>query len=307
MRDEITSDVGPWLVTAGARTYAELPGHLGDLLDRLSEGSRGEGGVLVARASELLGLGDRPLTGWVDTKTFYFVFADVALPALMRLPTLLGLHKPDRRLHLTRDPTTLRRLLVAQTRVVSMEGIVDAYAVADELVLVLGDLTVRSFPRDRIPRLDRLGDEELAAFELDDDGSYLRWPDLDLDLGVSSLLQAADPAYLAEVEIERLAREDVGTLLREMRESRGLRQRDVPGLSERQVRRLEKGTSHLTADAARQFAEAFDLSTDRFLRRLGRLLRKLAEAGDDVAFARDLEEARAELEGAADVRDPWAS
>lgn len=269
MSDGRSSPKGPWLVTEGARAYADLTDPVRNRLeDPGSEPGEG-GGVLVAMASEIVAGEPAAVPGWVDTETFHLVFDDVALPALMRLPTRLGLHKPDRRLHVTRDRGALARLLVARIRDVPSEGIVDAYAVGRELVLVLGDLTIRSFPADAVPGLARLDGEDLGSVEIDPDGSFLRWSRFDLDLGVPSLLQAVDPAYRAEMEIERLEREDTGGVLKQMREERGLRQRDVPGLSERQVRRLEKGTSRLTADAARSFAEALDVGLDRFLEELG--------------------------------------
>lgn len=256
---------------------AELPRSLERLLDGCPDRFSAWDGVVVACASEVIGKGEGFLPARVGRETFYLVFLDVPLPAVMRLPTLLGLHKPDRRLHVSRDPGTLRRLLVASRRSVPMEGIVDAYVVANELVLVLGDLTVRSFPREEVPQVGRLPAERFTEFEIDPDGSYLRWPEEDVDLGVSGLLQAVDPMYMADVEIERLAREDTGGALRAMREERELRQRDVPGLSERQVRRLEKGTSRLTAEAAGDLADAFGLSLDRFLELLASRTRERAQ------------------------------
>lgn len=269
----------PWHVTAGALEYADLPGplerRLGEFRRRESRGTGG--GIVVATALEVVDRTEETVPEWTGTGTFYLVFADVPTPALMRLPTLLRLHKPDRRLHVTHDPLALRRLVAARSRRSPRTGIVDAYVVADELVLVLGDLTVRSFPRERIPEAGELPPEAFAGVALDEDGSGLHWAELDLDLGVPSLLQAVDPASLAEAEIERMAVEDTGAALRAMREERGLRQRDIPGLGERQVRRLEKSTSRLTSGAARSYAEAFDLPVASFLEQLGSRLGKAAE------------------------------
>lgn len=271
-----------WWVTGGALEYARLPGHLADRLEQLGADRDGEaaGGIVVALASDVVRREELP-PAWADTETFYLLFDDVPTPALMRLPTVLRIHKPDRRIHVSGDPLALRRLVVARSRRFPGGGIVDAYVVGGELVLVLGDLTVRSFPRGQVPGAGELSPEAFSAFELDEDGSALRWPELDLDLGVSSILQAVDPSYLADVEVERLAREDTGAALRAMREDRGLRQRDVPELGERQVRRLEKSESRLTSEAARRFAEAFDLPLEEFLERLGKRLRAMDPEGED--------------------------
>lgn len=272
MSEQRSAQVRPLWVSPAVRELANLPEQLLPLVDHgLSDQAEADG-MIVAGASEVIGQARAPLPKWVGADTFYLVFMDVPIPALMRLPTLLGLHKPDQRLHVTEDRGALRRLLIAQSRRVAAEGIVDAYVVREELVLLLGDLTVRSFPKDRLPDVADWDVSTLRDFEIDPDGSFLRWSRLDLDLDVSALLQAVDPMYLADVEIERISREDTGAALRAMREERGLRQKDISGLGERQVRRLEKGTSRLTLQAAREFASSFDLPVDRFLEILGERL-----------------------------------
>lgn len=281
MAEDFLSLSGSWWVSSGARRAERLPGGLDRSLER-SQGGASDArlALVVALASEILAGLPGEVLGRCGMDTFYLVFMNLPLPAAMRLPTLLGLHKPDRRLHLTREMGALRRLVIARNRAVPMEGILDAYVLDDELVLVLGDLTIRSFPRERVPEAGQLTRDRFVAFEIDPDGSYLRWTDLDIDLGVSGLLQAVDPSYLADVEIDRLSRENTAEELARMRADRGLRQRDVPGLSERQVRRLEKGTSRLTADAARQYAAAFGLSLNEFLNELSRAVGALSEPAE---------------------------
>jgi histone H3/H4 len=111
----------------------------------------------------------------------------------------------------------------------------------------------------------------ISRFELDEDGSFLYWPEHDLHLGVSQLLQAVDPSYLADIEIRRLPGSTaVGAAITRMREERGLRQRDIPGLSERQVRRIEKAISRLSGDAANRFAAAFQMKVVHFLEQVAR-------------------------------------
>lgn len=285
MDDRNGSILGPWCVTPEARERARLPSRLEEPLDELRARTADGDGLVVASASEVIAERGRLLPDWVGPETFYLVFMDVALPAVMRLPTILGLHKPDRRLHVTRDSSALRRLLIASRRAVPMEGIVDAYGVGDELVLVLGDLTIRSFPRSELHGVGDLSEACFPDFEIDADGTYLRWPAEDVDLSVSAILQAVNPMSLADAEIDRLSREDAGRALRRMRKERELRQRDIDGLSERQVRRLEKGTSRLTAEAAKAFARAFDLSLDRFLEVLGATMRKWSDEVDHGMMA----------------------
>jgi transcriptional regulator with XRE-family HTH domain len=55
-----------------------------------------------------------------------------------------------------------------------------------------------------------------------------------------------------------------------MREQRALRQTDIPGISARQVSRVEAGVSRLRYAAAQKFAEAFGMETGALLDELGR-------------------------------------
>lgn len=227
--------------------------------------------VVAGFASELiLGPAEGGLPGRRGSSTRYLVVIDVPDAALMRLPALLDLRRPDYRLHVTRDVGAVRRLLVASLRGDPRLGIVDAYLLGASLIVVTGDFEIRSFPVDRVPELAALEEAERAAFEIDVDGSYLHWPSRDLHVGVAQLLQAADPGYLVDLEIQRNSSDFTGRALRLIREERGLRQIDVPGLSERQVRRIEDGLSRLRPPSARHFADALGMSVSDLLAEIGR-------------------------------------
>ena len=221
--------------------------------------------LVVARASELIGPDRLTLPNWVDVKTRYLVVLDVPEQAALRLASTLRLHKPDQRLRVCRDPSVVKRLVIALKRPAPWEGILDAYVLEDSLVLVLGDMSVRDLPIGMLPRVGRLGPAAVGRFEIDSAGSYLYWPDLDVHMGPSQMLQAVDPTYLADVEIRRYEMENVSQALLDMRYGRRLKQTEIPGLSERHVRRLEKEKVRLTVDAATRFASAFGLTLSGFL------------------------------------------
>ena len=194
----------------------------------------------MALASELLGRDPLALPNWVDTDTSYLVVLDVPEQAVLRLASRLRLHKPDQRLHVCRDPSVVKRLVIALKRPVPWEGILDAYVHKDSLVVVLGDMSVRKFPVRRLPKVRRFEPAAVRRFVIDSSGSYLHWPDPDVHMGASQMLQAVDPAYLADVEIRRYDMENVSQALLDMRRDGQLKQTEIPGLSERHVRRLEK-------------------------------------------------------------------
>ena len=224
-----------------------------------------EPSLIVALASELLGRDPLALPNWVDTDTRYLVVLDVPEQAILRLASTLRLHKPDQRLHVCRDPSVVKRLVIALKRPAPWEGILDAYVLEDSLVVALGDMSARQFPIGRLPKVKRFEPAVVKRFEIDSAGSYLHWPDGDVHMGPSQMLQAVDPMYLSDVEIRRYQMENVSQALFDMRNDRRLKQTEIPGLSERHVRRLEKEEVRLTVDAANKFADAFQLSPSEFL------------------------------------------
>ncbi len=234
--------------------------------------------LVVARASELIGPEGVTLPDWVDTETRYLVVLDVPEQAALRLASTLRLHKPDRRLRVSRDPLVVKRLVVALRRPAPLEGILDAYVLGHSLVEVLGDMSVRQIPIQWLPRVGELEPAEFGRFEIDSAGSYMYWPDPDVHMGSSQMLQAVDPMYLADVEIRRYAMARVSLALLDMRNDRHLKQTEIPGLSERHVRRLEKEKVRLTVGAATRFASAFDMTLPEFLDELSERITALGGA-----------------------------
>jgi hypothetical protein len=221
--------------------------------------------LVVARAAEILSRAPWNLPPWVDTETQYLVVLDVPEQTIPRLATVLRLHKPDQRLHISRDPGVVKRTVITLSRSGPWEGIVDAYVISDLLCVLLGDMTEREFPKKELPGLRNVSQQVFRHFTIDSAGSFLHWPDLDLHMGPSQMLQAVDPAYLADVEIERYAMENVSQALYEMRVDRGLRQTDIEGLSDRHVRRLENEQTRLSVGAAETYARVFGQDLGEFL------------------------------------------
>jgi hypothetical protein len=255
-------------VSRAAQKFAALPAHLRKAAhDAPAEGLKTP--VCVICASEVLASGpvQLPPIG-SGTETRYLVLVDVPEQALVRLPRALGVQRPEYRLYQTPDPGALRRLLIALARPEPMFGIVDAYVVGASLHVLTGDFEFRCFPVRKIPALSRLPAADRPRFTVDVDGSYLHWPARDIHLGVSQLLQEADPAFMADVAIRRSERDKLGPALRTLREEVGIRQSDVAGIGERQVHRIETGVSRLRYESAQKFAKAFGMTTGALLTEL---------------------------------------
>lgn len=238
--------------------------------------------LAVLRASEVLRDGTECLPGWVGVETSYLILADVPEPALFRLPTILRVHKPDQRIHVTRDGGAIKRQAIALKRDHAVEGVVDAYLLEEDLWVVLGDMSIRCFPLDRLSFLSDLDGEAVSRFRIHASGSFIHWPDGDIRVGASQLLQAVDPMYLADIAIARYSVEKMSLALRVLREERGLTQSEIPGLSDRHIRRLENEETRLTPKAAEKFARAFGTSVSGFLEQVGEYLVRLQDESADV-------------------------
>ena len=241
---------------------------------------------VVARASELIQGTDDFLPKWVGSEIRFLVVLDVPEQATFRLVTALRLRKPDRRLQATRDREVVKRLVIALTRDSPWEGILDAYLLGETLAVVLGDLSVRDFPVHVIPKLRRLNRSDLSHFQIDPSGSFLHWPQHDIHLGASQLLQAVDPMFRADVEIRRYEMEKISLAVLDMRKERRLKQTDIEGLSDRHVRRLENEEIRLSVDAAKKLARAFGLSLSEFLEEMSQ--RVTATSSPSASILSDL-------------------
>ena len=130
--------------------------------------------------------------------------------------------------------------------------------------------TIVEVPFDAHPALARIPEADRSKFIVSDDGSLITW-DTDpypTDLDLSALRYAADPAFRENVDRERQLRGAAyGHGIRAFREEKGIRQSDIAGLSERQVRRIEReGTT--SENALKALAAAHKLALGDYLNEL---------------------------------------
>lgn len=118
---------------------------------------------------------------------------------------------------------------------------------------------------DDLASLRRIDAADRSTFEIAADGSYISWPPADIHLDLDAIRCALDPEYRDRQDAARLAHDErYGTAIAAFRSEQGLRQADIPGLSERQVRRIEKG-ERPTASALRILASAHKLDLNEYL------------------------------------------
>lgn len=134
-----------------------------------------------------------------------------------------------------------------------------------------------------VPGLARLPDENLSGFELADDGSYLHWPQPDVHLDIDAVRYLTDPGARRQMDLVRVAHDRrFGEAVASLRRARGLEQSAIPGVSERQVRRIEAGAMPRIS-TLEKFAAAHGMSVDDYLAEVATRTRKQAPDGS-MAF-----------------------
>jgi hypothetical protein len=116
-----------------------------------------------------------------------------------------------------------------------------------------------------IPALARLTDGEVHDFELAEDGSHLHWSGPDVHLDLDAVRYLIDPAARRRMELARVAHDQrFGEAVAVIRRARGLEQSAIPGVSERQVRRIEAG-SVPRVSTLEKLAAAHGMNVDEYL------------------------------------------
>ena len=153
-------------------------------------------------------------------------------------------------------PVVPRRVLSAYCLGAEHELIADAQVVHDWLFLVSCASDAFEVPFDAIPALRTIPHSRRRDFRVSTDGAYVHWPVDDVHLDLDSIRRRTDPEWAGRRKVEDLiANASVGQAIAELRRRAQLRQTDIPGLSERQVRRIERGQG-ATLSALKRLAAA---------------------------------------------------
>jgi len=99
------------------------------------------------------------------------------------------------------DPNVLPRILNAYSIQAEHELIADARVVNNHLIVLNCTGDIYDVPFEA---LKTFGIHDLRNFEVEEDGSYLYWPTLDLHLDIQGIREITDAAFREKARIERL-------------------------------------------------------------------------------------------------------
>jgi len=170
------------------------------------------------------------------------------------------------------DPSIPRRVLAAWAHNAQDQLIARAGVSEDRLFVLSCALQPYEVAFDRMAALKRIPVTERATFTVDEDGSCIHWPGPDIHIDLDAIRVAIDPEARAKaVTAKALHDSRYGAAIAKLRLAKGLEQSDVEGLSERQVRRIEKGEG-TTYEALRRLAIAHRMNLEKYLRELAAIV-----------------------------------
>lgn len=153
-------------------------------------------------------------------------------------------------------------------------SIIDAYLAGDSLFVRGSKHRMLHVPVSSIPALSGQPRAILRNFVVDADGSFVHWPDLDVHLGWSQFLQAADPEELRKAQQRTEGyNKRYGDAIRKVRQEAGLSQSKIEGITERQLRRIEQGQCRATRTALATLAKAHGLDANSYMDRLAKAMK----------------------------------
>lgn len=157
--------------------------------------------------------------------------------------------------------------------------IADATVIGDRLFVLSCEMAKFEVPFSSLPALQQIPLEDRSNFIVADDGSYLYWQAEDVHLDLEAFRWATDPEWKQKFEALKLIHNQTfGKAIAQIRKLHKLRQADILGLSERQVRRIEQGEGSTKIDTLKLFAKAHGMEINNYLNVVAGTIRNIPEA-----------------------------
>ena len=149
------------------------------------------------------------------------------------------------------------------------DRIVDAWMEGDTLVVLSPSFDRLSVPASGLSTLLGMKSDRYKDFTIDEDGSFLYWAHIDLHLGWAQLQAIIHPtAALAAQQRTGDFNRRYGSAIRDFRTECGLKQSDVDGITDRHLRRIERGDIPARSTILRKLARGHELDLNDYLAEL---------------------------------------
>jgi hypothetical protein len=182
-----------------------------------------------------------------------------------------GTKEVGEELYFSPDADSRRRLVLAHAKGAEGQLIASARILDGELQVWSCEPRVYRCKTTDIPALAEQAPKALQNFSISSSGSRLHWDAGDVDLDLDAIRTFADPKLRRERQ--RKAREYAKRYcakIRAVRQKHGIGQGDIPGLTSRQVRRIESGTSVPHLGTLEKLASAHGMSVSDYMSAVAR-------------------------------------
>ncbi|MGL6343595.1 MAG: helix-turn-helix domain-containing protein [Waterburya sp.] len=171
------------------------------------------------------------------------------------------------------DPEVAKRIKLAWEWEAEDELIAIASTSEDALFVMGCDLKTWEIPFKSFPCFNQVSQSERGNFELDEDGSYLYWKNVDLHLDLEAFKAAVDSEFKAELLAEKQEYgKSFGRAIAIVRKAHKLNQDGIDGISDRHLRRIENEGQQPTLDALKKLAKAHKISLEDYLAKVNEAL-----------------------------------
>jgi hypothetical protein len=163
------------------------------------------------------------------------------------------------------DSRIPRRVLAAWQHNAQAELIANATVAGDRLIVISCEPKMYEVGFDQMPALKKIPPSERRHFEIAEDGSFIWWPSRDIHLDLDAIKSVVDPVWRRKSErLRRAHGGEYGAAIAAVRKERGLKQTEMPGISERQLRRIEQ-SGDISVRMLKQLAEAHGMTLEDYL------------------------------------------
>lgn len=236
--------------------------------------------LVVSRLSDITKKVLEIASAGAETKQLVFL-EGLPVQAMAARLMPLNIRNPER-IHIAaeRDQSAIEALIYRLVRgLTEKDGshhIVDAWIENEQLVLLSPAFARLDVPLTKLARFIGTDQTKSATFDIDEDGRFLYWPHADVHLGWTQIQQIIDPAYLiAAARKTGEYNKRYGAAIRAIRDSYGLKQTAVQGITERQLRRVEQGQQAASRGTLEALAKAHSLSLEDYLVQLATAVRSI--------------------------------
>ena len=213
-----------------------------------------------------------------------FVRSDMDSAWLPRVLERAGL-RSFRNMLVHSNSSVPNRVLAAWLHNAQAELIADATVAGDRLIVVSCEPKTYEVRFDQMPALKKIASRERRNFEIAEDGSFIWWPSADIHLDLDALRTITDPSWRKRAKrIRQTHGREYGMAIAALRKDHGLRQTDILGVSERQLRRIEESGA-VSVHSMEQLAKAHGMPLAQYLDALAHKLRPLARRNAVSAVA----------------------